>query len=319
MFATVYGGGIWRSVDSGATWTQINSTARNYTGICMSNDGTKIYVCVKGGSIYYSANALVTTPTFTEQNPSTDNQWTGVCCSSDGSTAYCAEQFAGIFKTTNSGTNWALSKAGDYAGIKRVRCSSDGAVVCAAVENYTPSTPGGILVSLDSGSTWNMRIGSGEWFDVSINRGGTSIIAFKGNGSTYKSKGLLADNLWETINIPLSYYSGIIADDGVLSVVISNGNAGYTPTMTGVTWAARESNRNWVGVASSADGTKLVACVHGGQIYTSVDSGVTWTARESNRYWYSVASSADGTKLVAVAQSGKIYTSRAAGDRKSVV
>jgi hypothetical protein len=36
----------------------------------------------------------------------------------------------------------------------------------------------------------------------------------------------------------------------------------------GTTWVARESNRNWISVASSVDGTKLVACDMSGQIYT---------------------------------------------------
>jgi hypothetical protein len=83
-----------------------------------------------------------------------------------------------------------------------------------------------------------------------------------------------------------------------------------------VTWTARESNRNWWSVASSADGTKLVACVgytSRGRIYTSWDSGVTWTARESDRKWWSVASSADGTKLVACVDIGQIYTSSDSG------
>ena len=47
----------------------------------------------------------------------------------------------------------------------------------------------------------------------------------------------------------------------------------------------------------------------GGQIYTSANSGLSWTARDSNRDWRTVASSADGTKLVAVVQGGEIYTS----------
>jgi ligand-binding sensor protein len=79
-------------------------------------------------------------------------------------------------------------------------------------------------------------------------------------------------------------------------------------------WTPQESSRNWHGVTSSADGTKLVAVVAGGgQIYTSTDSGVTWTARESNRSWHGVASSADGTKLVAVVAGGQIYTSTDSG------
>jgi hypothetical protein len=81
----------------------------------------------------------------------------------------------------------------------------------------------------------------------------------------------------------------------------------------GMTWTARESNRNWDSVASSADGTKLVAAAYGGQLYTSTDAGVTWTARENSRFWYSVASSADGMKLVAAAWNGQLYTSTDAG------
>jgi len=36
-----------------------------------------------------------------------------------------------------------------------------------------------------------------------------------------------------------------------------------------------------------------------GQIYTSTDSGATWTAREGDRNWNGITSSADGSKLAA--------------------
>ena len=84
----------------------------------------------------------------------------------------------------------------------------------------------------------------------------------------------------------------------------------------GVDWTARESNRNWQSIASSAYGTKLAAVVYGGQIYTSTDSGVSWTARmtDANRNWQCIASSADGTKLAAgVNSAGQIYTSTDSG------
>lgn len=85
----------------------------------------------------------------------------------------------------------------------------------------------------------------------------------------------------------------------------------------GAKWTARESARNWVGVASSADGTRLVAVELGGKIYTSGDSGVNWTlctakpACESNSDWWAVASSADGSKLVAAGS--QMYTSTDSG------
>lgn len=87
----------------------------------------------------------------------------------------------------------------------------------------------------------------------------------------------------------------------------------YTSTDYGATWTARESSRGWYSVASSADGDKLVACVYSGQIYTSTDYGVSWAARESSRAWIAVASSDDGTELVALADGGNIYTSTDSG------
>ena len=78
-----------------------------------------------------------------------------------------------------------------------------------------------------------------------------------------------------------------------------------------MTWTARESNREWISIASSADGSKLVAADYGGQIYTSTDFGLTWTVQVGSgfHFWYSIASSADGNKLAAVDNGGLIYTS----------
>jgi hypothetical protein len=82
----------------------------------------------------------------------------------------------------------------------------------------------------------------------------------------------------------------------------------------GASWIAQNSgSRNWEGVASSADGSKLVACVYNGQIYTSTDSGVTWTARDSSRGWQWIASSSDCSKTVACVYGGQIYTSTNSG------
>jgi hypothetical protein len=105
-------------------------------------------------------------------------------------------------------------------------------------------------------------------------------------------------------------------------IIAQNANqmiaAGNLSDSIGESWTARDANRVWSAVASSADGTKLVATVKGGQIYTSTDSGVTWAPQDSSRNWSSVASSADGTKLVAgvgdnASSVGYIYTSGNSG------
>jgi photosystem II stability/assembly factor-like uncharacterized protein len=120
-------------------------------------------------------------------------------------------------------------------------------------------------------------------------------------------------SVWTAREINRSWLSVASSADGSKLVAVAINDKIYTSTDSGASWTPRESNRNWRSVASSADGSKLVAVVSGGQIYTSANSGASWTPRESNRDWWSVASSEDGSKLVAVATEGRIYTSTDSG------
>jgi hypothetical protein len=93
------------------------------------------------------------------------------------------------------------------------------------------------------------------------------------------------------------------------------------------TWSVTSAPlADWLGVASSADGTKLIAVSDGffaGSvgIYISTNSGSDWSPTsapsdpDANR-WQAVASSADGAKLIAACggrQWGKIYLSTNSG------
>ncbi|MEY4488641.1 MAG: hypothetical protein RIQ79_1149, partial [Verrucomicrobiota bacterium] len=87
------------------------------------------------------------------------------------------------------------------------------------------------------------------------------------------------------------------ASPGATIAITGAGAGGWSAITTAynpAVWTAQvaSGNRDWRGVASSADGTKLVAVVYDGPIYTSTDSGFTWTARTVNINWSSVASSA---------------------------
>jgi len=99
------------------------------------------------------------------------------------------------------------------------------------------------------------------------------------------------------------------SSDATKLVAVVDAGQIYTSTDSGATWTARDSARNWKSVASSADGQKLVAANYGGKVYTSVDAGVTWTARDSDRPWYAVASSSTGNNLVAAVYGGAVFTS----------
>ncbi len=85
----------------------------------------------------------------------------------------------------------------------------------------------------------------------------------------------------------------------------------YTSSDFGGSWTAQTNSfmANYVGIASSADGSRLVAIANAGGIYTSANFGTNWilTSAPSNA-WVSVTSSADGSRLAA-ASSGGIYLS----------
>jgi hypothetical protein len=46
IYATVYGGSIWKSTDSGATWVDLVAGNKGWTGISVAPDGTTIYAAV---------------------------------------------------------------------------------------------------------------------------------------------------------------------------------------------------------------------------------------------------------------------------------
>lgn len=80
-----------------------------------------------------------------------------------------------------------------------------------------------------------------------------------------------------------------------------------------VTWTQKTTPVGlWMGIDSSADGTKWVASMNNGPIYTSTNSGSSWVSRTASQAWFDVRSSADGQNLVATTDTS-IYTSTDSG------
>lgn len=80
------------------------------------------------------------------------------------------------------------------------------------------------------------------------------------------------------------------------------------------TQTTANTNYNWVGVASAADGTKLAATTTFNGIWLSTNSGVTWIQNGAPfDEWTGIACSADGTHLIATAYGGGIYISTNSG------
>ncbi|MDP9362030.1 MAG: hypothetical protein M3P29_11320, partial [Acidobacteriota bacterium] len=126
------GGGIWRSIDRGATWKPVNDFLANLavSALAMSpTDPRTMYAGTGGGP--------------NQADDSFGTQLRG----------------AGIFKSTDGGAIWTQlpsTSAVDFSrGIERIAVSPDGQTVLAAAKYYYSDFPTAILRSTDGGATWS--------------------------------------------------------------------------------------------------------------------------------------------------------------------
>jgi hypothetical protein len=275
LVAAVFGGGIYTSADSGATWATTSAPSTNWWSVASSADGTVLAAAVTSGKIYMSGNSGTTWGQPTAGLPVGGNSWRAVACSTNGTKLVAAAHgYDSIFTSVDSGLTWTKQTNGlpsDELWWSSVASSADGTKL-VAVASAQGGVEGGIYTSADSGTNWNQQL-----------------------------TGLPPGALWGSV---------ATSADGTKLVVVGDHGV-YTSTTSGTSWKQQLGGGWWSSVASSSDGTKLVAVQSPGGIYTSTTSGATWNQETVglplNSSWYSVASSADGTRLVAVIRGGGIY------------
>ena len=343
LVAVVNSGQIYTSTDSGANWTA-RASNRVWVSVASSSDGTKLAAVVNfGGQIYTSTDSGVT---WTARSGAGSASWQSIASSADGSKLVATAAASNVFTSSDSGISWTAHDSNQQW--TAVASSADGKRLVAGVSNgliytsrgsddmvFTPAVNGNgspyasfTFQVQDNGGTAN----GGVNLDPSPNTVAINVTSVNNApAGTNNTVTTLEDTSYtfSTVDFgftdpndsPPNNFSRVkittLPSAGTLTLGGNAVNAGdFVPpnaVAAGTFWTARESNRNWFKVASSADGSKLVAADYGEGLYTSTDSGVTWTARESGRNWYSVASSSDGTKLVAVVNNNNIYTSTDSG------
>lgn len=130
MYACVFGGAIWRSTNSGASWSVINNANINWIDIATDSTGTKVVAVVKGGGIYTSINSGVT---WSNSNDAPIANWECVASDSTG-TNLIAGSNGSIYISNNSGVNWIQQTSSPTNVIWiSVTTNSDGTEYSAAV------------------------------------------------------------------------------------------------------------------------------------------------------------------------------------------
>jgi uncharacterized repeat protein (TIGR02543 family) len=290
---------IYTSADSGASWvettpaTLLQTNLYTPASVASSSDGQKVVITTLNAGFIYLSNdygATWTSKDFNSFKSGCNNQLYfanhgksnpetgGLEMSPDGTLiAFGVNYSTCMFVSTDSGANFSkitLPVTLDKQGALRI--SKNQNAIWFAKSNTGGSIPAGGLWKLDT-TNW-------QW----------------------------SGNYSGTVGLPRGLTG---SQDG--SILYTAGGAGYSGTAAnnflGVVYRSTDAganflplagtSKNWMGIRSSGDGTKLIGWDTSNLIHISEDSGATWSVQHNpgvaiinSQYVGSVEFSSDGTK-----------------------
>lgn len=255
LVAVVYGGDVYTSTDSGATW--VNRTASGtghnlgWWAVASSSDGTKLAAGLYSGQIYTSTNSGVS---WTLQTGSISASWRSISSNRDG-TKLAAAVFTGyIYTSTDSGVTWVEKTSSGSRAWTGICVSDDGDKIVA-----TASSGGQIYTSTDSGATWTARESGRQWSAITCSDDGTKLAAIVPNDGIYIStnsgvtwtKRLASSQTWNIIDS---------SSDGSQLIAGTGGGKVFISSNSGVSWTTQTTlgNLSVDAAAVSGDGNLFV-------------------------------------------------------------
>jgi len=210
QLAATLGNGVYISDDSGTTWSLINSIpiSNNYSSVALSSNGKYQLVCTNNydlnNNVYSSIDYGVTWSPFLNQY----YFFTCVYMSGNGKIQVAIPEVEGIYISYDYGSSWSqisyLTQPLMNANFSSGSCSSDGLYHFLAGNESENPIP--IIMSLDSGQTWEATGPSSLWTSVSVSGNGQIVGIEQEIGSIYN--GLSAFS----INIGITGSSGIVKE-----------------------------------------------------------------------------------------------------------
>lgn len=182
MVAGSYGGAIWVSINSGASW---NSSRLGYWyGAASSADGSVLAVVGEAGILISTNLGVVWTPSTNA--PALF--WDAVACSSDGTkliaTGGASDGGNLLYRSTDAGTTWSLATNAPNVGWYGLASSSDGTRLVATGGNATYSH--WIFTSSDAGNTWISNSAPYvDWTSVASSADGSLLVGAVNNGGIW--------------------------------------------------------------------------------------------------------------------------------------
>lgn len=299
-----------------ASFTDNNGLAAQ--GIATSGDGSIIYVGLYPGStsgLIKSTNSglsFANVPYFTNNSITTISS---VACSSDGSIVYACQLGTGMYKSTDSGSNWTLILTGGtlpntYPGgnpevsvgytfynVYQVACDSTGSILLMTT-NFSAT----VYRSADGGSTWtdvyvfpNYSSNPQTASTVTLNTNG-SILYAAGNNTTngvyYIYKSTNNGSTWSVMSslgsLTTSQFNSISTNlTGDFVFVISSPN---NQNQLNIIYETHSVNAQFAGVGyvyravSCYDNGNNIAMTDNGQYLSTSDYACSRTYSVTNQF-----------------------------------
>lgn len=218
LAATVNGGFIYISANSGATWTH-TASQRFWSAIASSADGARLTATVANGGIFTSTDSGATW----QSNNVPNQDWSAVYSSPDGSTLVALVRDGPSWKSVNGGATWMQLNT-PYDFWHSLASSADGSRLLAAAESA-------VYMSTNAGTSWNQVILATNGFVNCIDTFTLSgfytnsltvittnvLVTTNGSGSTVTNLGSLSTNRIVLTN----YFSESLAPLMVSNLFIS--------------------------------------------------------------------------------------------------
>lgn len=241
-----------------------------------------------------------------------------IACSADGTKLLVGDGDS-VYTSTNSGATWSLQES--LANVQVVAVSANGGA-------FYVSDSGNLSISTNAGLSWTHLTNRPSYSGISAcqfivcSADGSKLMIAIANG---QAGGLASPlftstdfgNTWSSNAAPITNWEcAACSADGSKWFAATYGGSVYAATNPPSPWhSVLATNRIWMSIASSADGTRLLAgsssSAGTGGMMSSTDSGAHWRTNSASQLtsWVSVASSADGSRLMAVASGGSVISS----------
>jgi photosystem II stability/assembly factor-like uncharacterized protein len=166
-----YDNKVFRTLDSGATWTSQTIASSGVLILGVATSGNIGLACAPNGAIYRTTNKGTSWSSVTSNTNKTLYD-----IDMKGSNAIAVGESGGMVYSTNGGQTWTSSTSGSLARLQKVRFAGNGGVAVAVAQ------AGAIIRTTNNGQTWSNSTSSvtGNLNDVSFRDAANGIVCGDG-------------------------------------------------------------------------------------------------------------------------------------------